>query len=166
MFTFYSFYITWSSIISIGSIISLGLITNNMHDNPQPDICNVNIQKISFDIIKLIYFCLATRIIFGIIQIFTYCATHQEENSFCRKFVNLGMFIFYTISIVGLILISKQFTENKGCYNYYETNYNYVLYSYIGFDIIYMIETFAFVIAIISYICTCKQRESYDYQRF
>jgi hypothetical protein len=178
MFTFYSFYITWSSIISIGSIISLGLIiNNNIHNNSTnnnsannnntvPDNCNAELPNLSFDLIKLMYFCLVSRILFGIIQLFTYCATYKEDNSTCRKIINLVMFLFYTIGIIGLILIAKQFTENNGCYNYYEANYKYVLFSYISIDIIYMIETIAFVIAIITYICTCKQRDSYSYDKY
>jgi hypothetical protein len=179
MFTFYSFYITWSTIISLGSIISLALIinnnihnnninnnNNNNNNNSVPEICDVNIPKFSFDIFNLMYFCLVTRILFGIIQMFTYCATYKEENSVCRRIINLVMFLFYTISIIGLILIAKQFTENNGCYNYYVANYKYVLFSYISIDIIYMIESIAFVIAIITYMCTCKHRESYEYDKY
>lgn len=172
MFPFYSFYITWSTIISIGSVISLALIINNnvhnttSNNNSAPDNCNVNIPNFSFDIFHLMYFCLVSRILFGIIQMFTYCATYKEENSVCRRIINFVMFLFNSITIIGLILIAKQFTENKGCYNYYETNYKYVLFSYISIDIIYIIETIAFIIAIIAYICTCKHRESYEYGKY
>lgn len=168
MFTFYSFYITWNTIISIGSMISFGLIIHNVINtsNSPPDNCNVSLSDITFSLIHLMYFSLVIRIIFGIIQIFTYCATYNNENSGCRKFINVIMSIFYIISIVGLVLIAKQFTNNNGCYNYYKDNLKYVLFSYISIDIIYMIEVVAFVIGIIAYVCTCKHRESYEYDKY
>jgi hypothetical protein len=165
MVSFYNFYITWTILIGFASTVSLGfLIKYDTTKQLAPAFCNGTISSYNFNLYNLMYFCLVVRILFSLIQIITYCKTYEDEKSILRKVINFVMFVFYTISITGLILSAVKLHDNyTDCYEFYTNNDSYLIKSYIILCVVYIIETLGTIIVGLSTLCNYKSKSGYEH---
>lgn len=164
MVSFYNFFITWTTLIAVASCISFGfLIKNENVKQLAPDYCDGQISSYSFNLFNLMYFCVVVRIIFAAIHSIVFCKTNHLDTSTLRKVINFASFIFYSISITGLILSALKLHANyTGCYVFYEDNDNYLIKSYIILCAVYIIETMGTIIVGLSYACSIKSKSKYS----
>jgi hypothetical protein len=164
MVSFYNFFITWTTLVAIASCISFGfLIKNENVKQLAPDYCNGQIASYSFNLFYLMYFCVVVRIIFTVVQSIVFCKTNHLETSTLRKVINFVTFLFYSISITGLILTALKLHANyTTCYQFYEDNDNYLIKSYIILCVVYIIETTGTIIVGLSYMCIIKSKGKYS----
>jgi hypothetical protein len=164
MVSFYNFYITWTSLVAIASCISFGfLIKNENVKQLAPDYCDGKLASYSFNLFNLMYFCVVVRIVFAAVQSIVFCKTNNLETSTLRKVINFLMFMFYSISITGLIITALKLHANyTNCYQFYEDYDDYLIKSYIILCVVYIIESTGTIIVGLSYACIIKSKSKYS----
>jgi hypothetical protein len=162
MISFYGFYTTWTTLLTILSGVALGFIIkdNNQSDNNQSDnnqinddTCNVTEYKQTYNLYNLNVFILAITIFTGILNFIGYSYTHKLESSFYRKFIMLIMFIGFIIKCMGIIPMLIKFDKNHKCFTFYEhTDSKCMLITFLSMSIAQIIEILMVLLGFIAMI--------------
>jgi hypothetical protein len=111
MVSFYGFYTTFTIIVSLASIVSLGFLINK-YNNTAGNECDVNKYKIEYNLYKLTLFLLIGVIFRSMLQTLGYCCTKNTENTTGRGFIIFLMILVFITQCLGSILILDVFSKN------------------------------------------------------
>jgi len=166
MISFYSFYTTWAFLLFIASITALSFIVDKYHISGN-DECNVNENKLEFDLYSLMIFLLSSTIFTSIIQINGYYSTRYQDSSCKRKFINILCCIIFVVQILGVIMMVHKFDENRDCFDFYKDTINgkVMLISFVGLSIAYILQIIFITIGVIS-MCCCEKNHYGQYESF
>jgi hypothetical protein len=149
MVSFYGFYTTFTIIVSIASIVSLGFLINK-YKTTADDSCNVDQYKLNYNLYKLTLFLLIGVIFKGILNTLGYCCTRYNENTPGRAFIIFLMVVIFIVQCLGSLLMLHVFSTNHQCFSFYENNNLCLLISYISVNVIFILEAFFVIIAVIT----------------
>ena len=150
MISFYGFYTTFTIIITLASIISLGFIIQK-YNTKADSTCNVNQDNLNYNLYDLTIASFVGVFISTGLHILGYCCTKQEDKNSCiRIFVIILMVIIFIIQSIGSVLMIKLFDENHECFKFYENNNLCLLISYVSLNVVYILQALFVIIAIIT----------------
>jgi hypothetical protein len=166
MVSFYGFYTTWTFLVGIASIVSLGFITNKYHIHANKE-CYVDVYKVNYDLYDLVVFLLASTIFTSFIQTLGYCGTYNSEKSCQRNIINILIGFIFIVQILSCCSMVYKFDKNNDCYNFYkdEVYGKPMLITFIGLCISYILQILFLLISLIS-MCFCERKKRYNYYQF
>ena len=153
MVSFYGFYTTFTIIVSIASSISLGFLIKK-YTTIADETCDVNQNKLNnnihYNLHNLTIFLLITTIASSIFQTLGYYCTRNNKKMCARNFIMFIMVIIYIIQCLGSLIMAHIFSNNHECFSFYVSNNICLLISYISINIVFILQAFFVLIALIT----------------
>lgn len=152
MISFYGFYTSWTTLLTILSGVALGFIikgNNQTADNT----CDITQYKQTYNLYNLNILILGITIFTGILNFIGYSCTHKLESSSCRKFIMFIIFLGFVIKCIGIIPMLIKFDKDHECFTFYEhTGSKSMLITFISMSIAQIIEILMVLLGLIAMI--------------
>ena len=160
MISFYGFYTTWTTLLTILSGVALGFILKG-YNQTADNTCDVTQYSHSYNLYGLNILLLVTTLFTSVLNFLGYSCTHKIESSTARKFIMLLMFIGFIVKCVGIVPMLIKFDKNHECFTFYEnTSSKCMLITFVSMSIAQIIEILMILLGFIALIC-CSENVSF-----
>ena len=168
MISFYGFYTTWTTLLTILSGVALGFIIkyNNQTSQTSQISCDVTEYKQTYNLYNLDIFLLGVTIFTGVLNFIGYSCTHKLESSPARKFIMFLIFIGFVIKSMGIIPMLIKFDKDHQCFTSYEhSDGKCMLITFISMSIAQVIEILMILLGLVAMIF-CSENVSFTNSKY